>query len=155
VKIASPTFYSLRDSRTPVIVSMLSVAANLGINLALVRVMGFRGLALGTAIAAMINAGALLWLLARRLGGLEAGRIAMAFAKITIASALMGAAAYYTAAWLADALPSRDLPWKIVRVFAAIAAGVLVLAASAKALRIAEFDEALRRVLRRIRAPRA
>ena len=29
VKIASPTFYSLRDSRTPVIVSVLSVLANL------------------------------------------------------------------------------------------------------------------------------
>ena len=28
VKIASPTFYALRDSRTPVMVSMLSVVAN-------------------------------------------------------------------------------------------------------------------------------
>jgi putative peptidoglycan lipid II flippase len=154
VKIASPTFYSLRDSRTPVIVSMISVAANLGINLALVRVMGFRGLALGTAIAAMINAGALLWLLSRRLEGLEGGRIAVAFAKITIASAVMGAAAYYTSAWLGDVLPSRDLPWKTVRVFSAIGVGVVVLAASAKALRIAEFDEALRRVLHRLQAQR-
>ncbi len=155
VKIASPTFYSLRDSRTPVIVSMISVAANLGINLALVRVMGFRGLALGTALAAMINAGVLLWLLGRRLEGLEAGRIAVAFTKILLASAAMGAAAYYTSAWLGAGTPSRDLPLKIVRVFTAIGAGVVVLAASAKALRIAEFDEALRRVLRRIRAPRA
>ena len=33
VKIASPTFYSLRDSRTPVVVSVISVGVNLGINL--------------------------------------------------------------------------------------------------------------------------
>ena len=41
VKIASPTFYSLRDSRTPVVISVLSVAVNLTLNLALVRVMGY------------------------------------------------------------------------------------------------------------------
>ena len=67
VKIASPTFYSLRDSRTPVIVSVLTVAANLALNLALVRVIGYRGLALGTAIAAIFNASALLLLLRRSL----------------------------------------------------------------------------------------
>jgi putative peptidoglycan lipid II flippase len=154
VKIASPTFYSLRDSRTPVTVSIISVLTNLALNLSLVRVMGFRGLALGTAIAAMVNAGALLWLLGRRLQGLERGRIAVAFAKITVASALMGAAAWFTSGWLQDALPGRQLIWKAVQVFGAIAVGILVLAASAKALRIAEFDEALKRVLRRLQPPR-
>lgn len=154
VKIASPTFYSLRDSRTPVIVSLLSVAANLSINLTLVRVLGFEGLALGTALAAMVNAGALLWLLSRRLHGLDAARIAVAFGKIAIASMAMAAAAHYTATWLQQALPGRDLLWKIVLVAAAIGAGVLVLAAAAKLLRIAEFDEALKRVTRRIRPSR-
>lgn len=151
VKIASPTFYSLRDSRTPVIVSMVSVAANLALNLSLVRVLGFRGLALGTALAAMVNAGALLWLLGRRLDGLEGGRILTAAVKITLASTAMGAAAFYTAIWLADALPGRELVWKMVQVGTAIAAGVIVLAAAARLLRIAEFDEAVKRVMRRIR----
>ncbi len=154
VKIASPTFYSLRDSRTPVTVSIVSVLANLAINLALVRVMGFRGLALGTSIAAMINAAGLLWLLGRRLGGLEGGRIAIAFAKIAAASLAMGAAAYYTSEWLQAALPGRGLLWKAIQVCGAIGVGVLVLAASARALRIAEFDEALRRVLRRLQGAR-
>jgi putative peptidoglycan lipid II flippase len=154
VKIASPTFYSLRDSRTPVTVSMISVAANLSINLALVRVMGFRGLALGTALAAMINAGALLWLLGRLLNGLDGGRIAIAFGKIAMASVAMGAAAYYTSAWLEAALPGRELLWKATQVFGAIGAGVVVLAAAARALRIAEFDEALRRVLLRLHPQR-
>ena len=74
VKVASPTFYALRDSRTPVIVSALSVAVNVALNLALVRVAGFRGLALGTAIAATLNAALLLWLLRGRIGGLRRGR---------------------------------------------------------------------------------
>ena len=150
VKIASPSFYSLGDSRTPAIVSVISVLMNLGINLVLVRVMGYRGLALGTAIAAMINASALLWLLHRRIGGLEGGRIAVSFIKITAASLIMGAAAWFTAHWLAEVLPGRGESVKAVRVLASITTGVVVLIASAKLLRIAEFDEAFSRVLRRI-----
>ena len=151
VKIASPTFYALRDSRTPVIVSVLSVLANLAINLALIRVMGFRGLALGTALAAMFNAVALLWLLERRLGGLEGRRIATSLVKIGVASIVMGLAAWSTSAWLTQAVPGDALLWKAVRVTAAIGAGMIVLVLSARLLRIAEFEEALRRVLRRLK----
>ena len=64
VKIAVPAFYSLRDSRTPVLVSVTTVLVNVGLNLTLVRLMGFQGLALGTAVSAIFNAGVLLWLLA-------------------------------------------------------------------------------------------
>jgi len=151
VKIASPTFYSLRDSRTPVIVSVLSVLANLTMNLALVRIMGFRGLALGTALAAMFNAVALFWLLGRRLGGLEGRRIATSLLKIVIASIVMGLAAWSTSAWLTRAIPGDALLWKAVRVTAAIGSGVIVLVVSARLLRIAEFEEALKRVLRRFK----
>jgi putative peptidoglycan lipid II flippase len=150
VKIASPTFYSLRDSRTPVIVSVLSVLANLAINLALVRVLGFRGLALGTALAAMFNAIALLGLLKRRLDGLDGRRVAIALVKIGIASILMGLGAHFTSAWLAQAIPSVAFYWKAVRLAAAIAVGLAVLVASARLLRIAEFEEAMKRVVRRL-----
>lgn len=151
VKIASPTFYSLRDSRTPVTVSMISVLANLVLNIVLVRIMGFRGLALGTAIAAIINAGGLLWLLSRRLGGLDAGRIATAFIKILIASGAMGVAARVASLWLQTVVPGRGLLPQIVQVFGAIAFAVVVLMLAARVLRIAEFDEAFRRVTRRLR----
>jgi putative peptidoglycan lipid II flippase len=151
VKIASPTFYSLRDSRTPVIVSMLSVAVNLSVNLALVGVMGFRGLALGTTIAAMVNAGTLLWLLSRRLRGLDSGRIAIAFAKIAIASLVMGAATHFASTWLQAVVPGRELPWKLLQVFGAISVGVVTLAVAAKVFRISEFNEAFSRVLRKLK----
>jgi putative peptidoglycan lipid II flippase len=150
VKIASPSFYSLRDSRTPVTVSVVSVLVNLGINLALVRVMGFRGLALGTSIAAMFNAGVLLWLLRRRLGGLEGRRLAIALLKILVASAAMGVAAYGAAAWLGSAWPGASTLARLVQVFGAIGAALAVLAASARLLRIREFEDAVGRVVKRI-----
>jgi putative peptidoglycan lipid II flippase len=149
VKIASPTFYSLKDSRTPVIVSVLSVAANLALNLWLVQVLSFRGLALGTAIAAVLNAVILLALLSQRLGGLDGRRLAISATKISVASALMGAAVWFGAAWLETAVPGSALSIRAIRVFTSIAAGVIVLIIAARALRIEELDDALRRLARR------
>lgn len=149
VKLASPTFYSLRDSRTPVIISVLSMAVNLALNIGLVRVLGYAGLALGTAMAAIFNAGALLWLLQRRLGGLDGRPIAIAAVKITAASMLMAVAALASWEWLREAVPGDGELARVVRVLLSIAAGVVVLAAAAKLLRVEEFDEASRRLLRR------
>ena len=52
----------------------------------LVRSLGHRGLALGTAAAALLNAGLLLVLLRARLGGLEGRRLLVACVKISLAS---------------------------------------------------------------------
>ncbi len=150
VKIASPTFYALRDSRTPVIVSALSVAVNVGLNLALVRVAGFRGLALGTAVAATLNAGLLLWLLRRRLGGLDSRQNVHAFALITVASIMMGLAAWGTHYALEIALPGHGTALRAVRVFTSIAIALGVLVGVARVLHIEEFKEALARVTSRL-----
>jgi hypothetical protein len=61
----------------------------------------------------------------------------------------MGAAAYYTELWLHNLWPA---PWwvpRVVRVGAAIGVALAVLALAAAALRIEEFGQAMRRVLRR------
>ena len=72
VKIASPTFYALKDSRTPVTIGMVCIVLNVVLNLVLVRTsLSYAGLALGTGIAALANALLLFWMLRRRLGGLD------------------------------------------------------------------------------------
>jgi putative peptidoglycan lipid II flippase len=150
VKIASPSFYSLRDSRTPVTVSVISVLANLAINLSLVRVMGYRGLALGTALAAMFNAAALLWLLRHRLNGIEGRRVTISFLKILLASAVMGAAAHYSVVWLSVIWPGISLVHRATRLGVGILFALAVLVAAARLLRIEEFQEAIARVLKRV-----
>ena len=68
VKIASPTFYALKDSRTPVTIGMTCILLNVALNLLLVRTsLSYAGLALGTGIAAIANAALLFWMLRRRL----------------------------------------------------------------------------------------
>jgi putative peptidoglycan lipid II flippase len=151
VKLAVPAFYALKDSRTPVTVSLMTVALNVGLNLWLVRLMGYRGLALGTAIAALLNAAMLLELLRRKLGGLEGRRVSTAFAKIVAASALMAIVARSTAAELELMLPGGSIVNLGVRVGAAILCALFVLALAARGLRIAEFEGAVNALWRRVR----
>jgi putative peptidoglycan lipid II flippase len=150
VKIASPTFYSLGNSRTPVLVSIASVAVNLVLNIILFQVLGFRGLAVGTAIAALFNATALLWLLRARLGGIDGRQVAVAFVKIAVAAAAMGAVAALAWPRLMDLLPGSGEMMRAMRVAIAIGAALIALVVSARLLRIEEFTQASGRVLRRL-----
>jgi len=65
-----PTFYSLRDSRTPVLVSVATVLLNVVLTSRWCGSWGSRPGA-RTAASAIFNAAALLWLLRSRLGGID------------------------------------------------------------------------------------
>jgi putative peptidoglycan lipid II flippase len=151
VKIAAPAFYSLRDARTPVYISLVTIAVNLGLNLWLNSIYGFRGLALGTAISASLNAAALLWLLSRRLGGGDFPRIGVTFAKSVAASAAMGAAAWWTHGWLVEVVPDPSFWSRLLRVVGAIGTALVVLAGMAHLLRLQEFGDAMSRVVSRLK----
>jgi putative peptidoglycan lipid II flippase len=151
VRIASPTFYALGKNRIPVIVSLFTVVVNATLNIVLVRVMGYAGLALGTSIAAIFNACALLVLLRRNLGGLNERHILSSLARIGLASLLMGLAAEGMQRWVEAAVPGDRIGTQVIHVGLSIAAGLVVLAASAWVLRIREFREAVAVVMRKLR----
>lgn len=151
VRIVAPTFYALRRSRIPVMVSMASVLVNVVLNLALVRVMSYQGLALGTSITALLNAGAQLYLLRREIGGVEGDRIAATFGRVLAASISMAAAVWGADVGLRALLPGDDLLVQIARVGGAIGAGLGVLAAASHVFGVREFQEARTLVLGRVR----
>jgi putative peptidoglycan lipid II flippase len=92
VRIASPVFYALGHNRMPVAISVATVLVNAALNITLVRVLGYQGLALGTSLAAIFNAGCLLIFLRRRLQGIGGWRIGGSFIRIVVASGVMGIA---------------------------------------------------------------
>ena len=151
VRIASPVFYALGQNRTPVMISVATVLANALLNVALVRVMGYQGLALGTSIAALFNATLLMFFLRRRLEGIEGGRVAGSLVRIVIASFVMGAAAVGTDIAAGAWLPGTGLVAQIIRLAATIAAAIGVLSVAAYALRIREFHDGVALVTRRFR----
>ena len=147
VRIAIPCFYAMRNSLTPTLVSVMSVALNIALNVILVRVLGFRGLALGTSIAALFNALALIALLQRRLHGVDLTGILKTGGKITVAAAFMGAAVSISHSWLVDSLPEAGFLPRSFQVFGSVAIGVAVLAASARLLRISEWMDLERQLV--------
>ena len=150
VKLATPAFYALRDARTPVTVSILSVLINVGLNLALVGPLGYRGLALGTALAAMLNAIVLALLLRRRLGGLDEGRIGASLARIVAASLVMGAVAMGTDHALRRVLVPVGFVGQVLHVLVCIGASVVALAIAARVLGLSEFTDAVGMLKERI-----
>jgi putative peptidoglycan lipid II flippase len=143
VKLISPAFYALGNSRIPMMASAFSIGVNIAFSLTFVGTLGHRALALGTAIAAITNAAILLILLGGRLNGVDGARILKTLAKIVAASVVMGFASYHVEQWLHEPLPGSDIVTQGLRVFISIAAGLTVLAAAALVLRIEEVTEHL------------
>jgi putative peptidoglycan lipid II flippase len=142
-RIVAPTFYALRQSRTAVAVSVGAIFGNILLRISLVTWMGFRGLALATALAALGHGALLVALLRRRLNGIEGERLAIVLAKGVAASAAMAVAAWGVAQWMIVLLPGERILNQSVRLAAAIVAGLAVLSAISKMLRIDEFEGAL------------
>jgi putative peptidoglycan lipid II flippase len=149
VRIASPTFYALGDSRTPVQISVAAVLVNAVLNVVLAGLFGYRGLALGTSIAALFNAAGLLWLLHRRLDGLDDRRILSSFSRIALASGVMGVAALLIERLLSQWIAGDAFPSQAFRLTLTIVFSLFVLALAAHVLRIREFREAIALVLKR------
>jgi putative peptidoglycan lipid II flippase len=151
VRIISPTFYAIGRSRVPVTVSAASVLVNVVLNLALVRALGYRGLALGTSITAIVNASVQLWLLRREIHGIDGARIAASFARVAAASAVMGAITWGAYATLIGLIPGASLIAQILRLVITISLSLAALAGLAQLLGIREFAAARDLVMGRLR----
>ncbi len=150
VRIVSPAFYALERSRVPVMVSGASVLVNVALNLALVSVMGYRGLALGTALTALLNATAQFVLLRRELAGIDGPTIAASFVRIAAASLVMAAAAGGADRALGALLPGDTLLLQVVRLSGSIGLALLALLGAAWALGVPELAEARAMLKRRL-----
>ena len=87
-------YYSLQDTKTPMINGAIAVVFNIGFNLVLVRSMGHAGLALATSIAATITSLLLLRGLRKKIGPLGIKVYTVTLLKTGLASIIMGFAAY-------------------------------------------------------------
>jgi len=99
VRIIVSAFYSMQDTKTPAISAAIAVAANILFSLALMSPLGAAGLALATALAAMVNGGILVVVLNRRLGGVEWGSVGRTLLRVMAACVPMVTVCW----WIADA----------------------------------------------------
>ena len=131
--------------------SIGTIVLNIALNLILVDAVGYQGLAMGNAIAALSNAGILLFLLRIRLGGLEDRLVLDSLARIAIATGIMGAAVWATARRFETLWPEPGLMEQLVAVSSEIGIGLATLALAARLLRLREFEQAMAQLGRRFR----
>ena len=152
LKLIAPAFYALGDSRTPMIVSMISVAVNAAAAFTTVRVIGFgqAGLAFTASVVSTFTSLTLLLLLRRKIGGIEGRAMMASFVKILVAAAVMGVACRGVVV-ASHALPLARWMSRLADVAVGIPAGALAFYGTAAALRVPEIGETRAAVLDKFR----
>jgi putative peptidoglycan lipid II flippase len=89
-EILSRAFYSIKDTKTPMINAAIGMVINIALNIVLSKFLGIGGLALATSISALITAVLMFVSLRKRIGSLGIKQIGFSFMKILIASLIMG-----------------------------------------------------------------
>lgn len=87
-------YYSLQDTKTPMINSFITLLVNIGLNLILVKFMNHKGLALATSLSAIITFTYLLYALRKKIGPFGLGRSIKCGAKSLLAGGVMGVIVY-------------------------------------------------------------
>jgi putative peptidoglycan lipid II flippase len=141
IKILAPAFYALGDARTPMLVSLASIAVNGAAAYVTVRWagMGAAGLALSTSLVALGGAAALFAILRARLGGIRGARLFESAWKIAGAAGIMGVACRASSL----AIPSMAGAGRLAQlagVAVSIPFGALVFYAAGRALGIRELE---------------
>jgi putative peptidoglycan lipid II flippase len=95
-EILSKVFYSLQDTKTPMINASIALLVNIVLNLVLSRYLGIGGLALATSISLIFCSFLLFINLRKKIGNFGIKTIAISFTKIFLASLAMGGISKFT-----------------------------------------------------------
>jgi putative peptidoglycan lipid II flippase len=150
VKVLAPAFYALGTPRVPLLASASAVLTNLVVIATLHRTMGYRAIALGTALGSLLNIFVLAGVFQRRVGGLLTRRLAWRLLRMGIAAGAMAPACWFSARALEAHFGTNGLIAQLLTGLGPVAIGGLVYAGASRALRLAEAD-ALAAAIRRRR----
>jgi putative peptidoglycan lipid II flippase len=143
IRVTAPVFYALKDTKTPVIISAISVALNIILNLILMRPLGYMGLALATSIAGWVNMLLLLLKLNKRIGPFDLRDLSKAFLNILISSLIMGGLVWLFFSFYQVDLSIAPLTQKILLVLVSIGLGLLAYVSVCRLLNVGELKRVL------------
>lgn len=132
-------FYSMEDSKTPMINSIISIAFNISLNLILVKPLGYKGLAIATAVSAYI--GLLLFnrSMRKKIEGYSSRDNYIVFVKSLFAALIMGLGVKLVYGIVASSLVG-GLLFKLIALASAVGVGVIVYALIMHFLRVEEYE---------------
>jgi putative peptidoglycan lipid II flippase len=164
IKVLSPSFYALDDARTPMWISVASIAVHAPTSFGMMTLLstvgvsperpngfGHVGVALATSTVAIVNFIALIWFMRRRIKRLNGRDIVSSLLRIVVASAAMSAVAYFSYQVLTASLGDKTLVIRLVEAFVPIALAGVTFIAAAKILKIDELEKMQKALTTRLR----
>ena len=163
IKVLSPAFYALDDAKTPMYISLASILVHVPTSFGMMQLLsnvgvtperpngfGHVGVALATSIVASVNFLALSFFMRKKIRRLNGRDILSSFVRIVIASAMMSATAYGCYHLLTNYFGDKIFTIRLVEAFCPILLGGVTFLIAAKLLRIAELENAIRIVRRKL-----
>ena len=156
LKVLSPAFYALNDARTPMLVSLGSILVNYLAASTMIRLagLGHAGLALSTSAVALFGFLVLFAILRKRIGGVHGRDLAKQIGKVSLASAIMGAAIFATSRGMGMWLGVSQMA-RLADLAVSLPVGLAVYYAACRALGLTEIDAVIhafaRPIQRRLR----
>jgi putative peptidoglycan lipid II flippase len=140
-KLLNPAFYALKDSHTPMWVSLISIAVNYGAAYYMIEHtgLGHAGLALATSVVALVSFVILFWILRNKIGGIYGRDLFASCVKIGLASLMMGVLIAVLNQGMERLLGDSRLQ-SMASLALCIPAGLLIFYAVCRLLRVPELD---------------
>lgn len=148
-KMLASGFFATQDTRTPVVMGIVSLIINAVLNVILMQFMRESGLALSTSIASIAEFIFLMVLYNRKISPLPLGQIIQSVVKILAASAAMGICCVFVFKGISIFFPGKSLFEMLVRVFGSIGISTLAYAGFCILFRVSEIREAWEWVMKR------
>lgn len=142
-------YYSLQDTKTPMINGAISVGINIVLNLILIKYMAHAGLAFATSIATTIAIVLMFYDLRKKIGSLGTISYIKCGIKVMLASAIMGIIAYIVYHGIYNALGVSKL-YNLISLLFAVMTGVIIYSVLCYMLRIKEVRDMVLSVKSRI-----
>lgn len=124
-EILCKVFYSLKDTKTPMINGSICVLINVILNIVLVKVLGLAGLALASSISAIVCIILLFRSLNKKIGNFGQDKIIKTLAKSMFSSVIMGIISYYSYKLISNIF-GIDFMGNLISLCGSIFIGVLV-----------------------------
>jgi len=150
IQILPRMFYSLQDTWTPVILGIISMAANVAFMFLLVKPLQTGGLALATSLAAFVNMILLLYVLRRRLKTIDGWRMLTTTFKTLLASGIMAVGVWLVEGGLTSLVGVGKFG-SIIVLLAGTLVGMLIFGIITKIMNMEEYNQTMGLVRTRLK----
>jgi len=138
VPLFTRAFYAMQNTKTPVIISLITVAFNIVLTYFLSEKIGISGLALAYSITSIFNLSLLLMELHRRLGSIHDGYLIINSLKIVIASLIAGTGTFVSLYMIAPMVNMQTYWGVLIQCSGAATFGIALYLASGYLLGLSE-----------------